>query len=705
MRIQGKIIGVSVFCGLLAWGMDAAIDWAVFYDGTLLELMLTDVPSHEIYARSVFLLFCLVCGFVLGRLMQGRERAREKLKRSELKFRRSFESAPDPAFLLDSAGTFRAMNDAAVQRLKYSREEVLGKAIPDIPFFTSETVEKTTRNFKRRKQGEDIPPYVVSCHDRSGELVMAELNVAEFVVEGVFEGEIVTARDVTEREQAMQRARELNAILKAIQNINQVILHERDRDSLLQAACEELVRTRSYEQCAIELEEEGSVQVVARAGGQVQRRDETGTPVCCAGESGWSAVFPMVVTDETTGALCVRLESREALDEEERGLLEEVANDLAMACAKIRTEEKLRTSEERIRSLYESMSEGMCVHKLVRDESGEPIDYRILDCNPSYEEITGLKKSDVAGKLASDVYTPDEAPFLDTYAEVVETGVSKRFEVEYAPLGLELAISVFRPAPEHFATVFTDISERRRRQAALKEKTREMERFTYAVSHDLKSPLITIEGFTGSMKRDLESGNHGRMKADLERVEGAAQHMRKLLDDLLDLSRAGRLEQDPREVPMGDLVDDVLGALNGPISEENAEVKVEPHMPAVEVDPARIKQVLQNLIENSLKFAASETRTRIEVGCRKEGKENIFFVKDNGQGIEADQESAIFEMFKQLEPGAGGTGMGLAVVKRIVESHGGRIWVDTTGKDDGACFCFTVSDGRRSPDPEVNEKS
>jgi len=243
---------------------------------------------------------------------------------------------------------------------------------------------------------------------------------------------------------------------------------------------------------------------------------------------------------------------------------------------------------------------------------------------------------------------------------------------------------------ERMLGINVDITERRQIEQELQNKNNEMERFTYTVSHDLKSPLITIQAYAGMIAKDMEAGKHDRARNDLKRIEDAASKMNALLVDLLELSRAGRQMSESSQVDINRLVKDTLEQLAGSLKQHQVEVVVQSDLPAVHCDQKRIAEVLQNLIENAIKYRGNQTAPRIEIGTRQDGKECVFFVKDNGAGIDPLQHERIFGLFKKLDTDSEGTGIGLALVKRIIEVHGGRVWVESAGEGEGSCFCFTI---------------
>ncbi len=235
-------------------------------------------------------------------------------------------------------------------------------------------------------------------------------------------------------------------------------------------------------------------------------------------------------------------------------------------------------------------------------------------------------------------------------------------------------------------------SEQERQQFVrdLEAKNAEMERFIYTVSHDLKSPLISIRGFLGMLEKDMAQGQESRMRHDMERIHAATGKMAELVEELLELSKVGRVSNEPQVVSMTALASDVVDQVAGLIAESGVEVAIDPHLPAAEGDRQRLLAMLQNLVENAIKYMGGQPRPRIDIGHREQDGETVYQVRDNGMGIDPRYHDKIFGLFERLHTDVDGTGIGLALVKRIVEVHGGRIWVESEGEGRGSTFCFTL---------------
>lgn len=243
-------------------------------------------------------------------------------------------------------------------------------------------------------------------------------------------------------------------------------------------------------------------------------------------------------------------------------------------------------------------------------------------------------------------------------------------------------------------------AEREKLIEELESRNSELERFTYTISHDLKAPLITIRGFLGFLEKDALGGNTERLEHDVRRISEATDKMQRLLNELLELSRIGRMMNPPEEIPFGEIVREALELVRGQVEARRVRVQVAADLPTVYGDRVRLVEVLQNLLDNAIKFMGSQTEPRIEVGCRPSDGNSapVLFVRDNGIGVAPQFHERIFGLFNKLDPHSEGTGVGLALVKRIVEFHGGKIWVESEGNNKGATFCFIIASRPKQPD-------
>ena len=272
-------------------------------------------------------------------------------------------------------------------------------------------------------------------------------------------------------------------------------------------------------------------------------------------------------------------------------------------------------------------------------------------------------------------------------------GMTKnQFNEHHAELAVSFAnqVAIALENAQLFNELQNELQTREALINQLEAKNAELERFTYTVSHDLKSPLVTINGFLGYLEADVAANDMKRFRHDSERIKEAVVKMHTLLGELLELSRIGRVANPSEMIPFESLIQDAIELVRGRIDTSKVTINIQPNLPHVFGDRQRLTEVIQNLIDNAAKFTGGQSNPQIEIGC--EGEESglhIFFVKDNGVGVPEELQDRIFGLFDKLDADSEGTGIGLAIVKRIVEVHGGRIWVKgEAGK--GSTFFFTL---------------
>jgi PAS domain S-box-containing protein len=378
---------------------------------------------------------------------------------------------------------------------------------------------------------------------------------------------------------------------------------------------------------------------------------------------------------------------------------------------RIQAEEELRNAHKELQDIIEFLPDATFV--IDRDK-------KVIAWNRALEEMTKVRKEEIVGKgdyayavpfygvtrpiLVDLIFSHDEE--IESRYDYVERKGDTLFAVVfisgmYGGKGAYLwctATPLFDSDGNIVGAIesIRDITESKRaeeeRERFLKEleaKNTEMERFTYTVSHDLRSPLFAIQGFTTLAREDLEQGTMENLASDLERTENAATKMDHLLNDTLQLSRVGRVANPPEEVPFQKIVEGSLELVAAQIKTKGVDVSMAEDFPPVHVDRVRIEEMLMNLIGNSIKYMGEQSRPKIEIGYRVEGGETIFFVKDNGLGIDPRFHEQVFELFYKVDKTSTGTGAGLAIVKRIIEVHGGRIWIESE-KGKGCTVCFTL---------------
>jgi len=347
--------------------------------------------------------------------------------------------------------------------------------------------------------------------------------------------------------------------------------------------------------------------------------------------------------------------------------------------------------------------------------------FRITQFNHAFERLTGRTQQEVIGQHL-EILFPEKSKnaSLELIKKTLEGVRWESVEIPIQHINGESKIALWNsanivdPRGILISTIAQgqDITDRKaiehKQKLLIKEleqKNAELERFTYTVSHDLKSPLITIKGFAGLIEDDVHKGDPVQLEKDILRIITAADTMQVLLADLLKLSQVGRIVGPPEKVGFDTLVHDAVNLLAIPLAERGVAVEIAPDLPEVNVDRTRIREVLVNLIENAIKFLGDRQNPVIRIGMEMKGETPVFFVQDNGIGIEQPYLERIFNLFEKLDVNSQGAGMGLTIVRRIIEFHGGKIWAESEGAGKGTTFRFTLpASGDRSTDNNNNSK-
>jgi len=406
-------------------------------------------------------------------------------------------------------------------------------------------------------------------------------------------------------------------------------------------------------------------------------------------------------------AIIAQREGQPDLDPEVCKTLAHVA---AVSIQRRNAENALRESETKFRTLIENLSEGI----ILLNEQGN-----IIEWNQSQQALTGFERDEVLGKPIWDIQfqfidknnqTPEFYEKMKVQSQKILT--SGEFENFNRPMEgiihsragkslhiLQTAFPIQTEAGYRIGSIMRDVSHQKRIEAErekliaeLKSKNTELEQFTYTVSHDLKAPLITIKGFLGLLEKDALDGNAERMKKDVSRISEATDKMHILLNELLELSRIGRIVNPSQEVLFESIVQDAIKSVHGRLDARGVKVDIAGDLPIVFVDQARVNQVVQNLLDNAAKFMGDQIDPCIQIGTQRYDKDGkpILYIKDNGIGIDTHHLDNVFGLFQKLDASADGTGIGLALVKRIIEIHGGRIWITSDGIGKGTTVWFTL---------------
>jgi PAS domain S-box-containing protein len=354
--------------------------------------------------------------------------------------------------------------------------------------------------------------------------------------------------------------------------------------------------------------------------------------------------------------------------------------------------ENLKEKEEFARSLLQVASDAI----VTADSSGD-----IVSWNSGAEAMFGYGSAEVVGKplwiLMPERYRESHRRGLDRLRETGKSRIlGKTLELDGQRKGgeefpIELRIDSWKTHGGRFFTgIIRDITERKRREEMIQKLIQELEAFSYSVSHDLRGPLRAIDGYSRILQEDHAGQLTEEGRRLFTKVREAARRMGQLIDDLLEFSRMGRTAMHVAQVDMTDLA---LQVINGQVAESpmrKFEVRVG-SLPPVWGDRSLLKQVFINLLGNAVKYTRPREVATIEVGGSPGDKENTYWVKDNGVGFDMQFAHKLFGVFQRLHTSDEfeGTGVGLALVQRIVSRHGGRVWAEGV-KDQGATLSFTL---------------
>ncbi len=361
-------------------------------------------------------------------------------------------------------------------------------------------------------------------------------------------------------------------------------------------------------------------------------------------------------------------------------------------------EAELRNSEERYRTLFESMDEGFCVVEMILDRGGRPVDYRFLETNPAFAKHTGL--IDAAGRRMREMVPDHDAHWFEIYGRVATTGEPIRFEEEAKAMDRWFDVYATRvggAGSARVAIVFNDISERRRAQqdlerlaAELAESDRRKTEFLATLAHELRNPLAPISNGLQLMRTAF--GNPAAQEKVRGMMERQLRQLVHLVDDLLDIARisSGKVELKKERMALAPVLHGAVEASMPLINAGRHHIAVDMPAESIELvaDPTRLGQVVSNLLNNAAKYTPGGGR--IELSVRRQADAVAISVADTGIGIAPEALPQLFEMFTQVgrhrDRSQGGLGIGLALVRRLVELHEGSVTAESAGPGRGSKF-------------------
>ena len=695
LALLGHFITILIAGLILGWQASilvAVCSAGFIYGLTILQLNGTLHPTlqpFQEYARdlgSVLILMAVITVLVIRSI----KKVLEELRLSDERFRNAFENAPIGMAIVGLDDQILQANQALCDMLGYARGQLTSTSISAITHPEDRLLEKTHKEEMHSAEKTSFSLVKRYLH-ADGHVVWGRLNVSlAFDANGQPLYYLGQLEDITEYKQTEDELKKTHDILQAVVNVSPLAIDLIDAEQkirLWSPAAEKLwgwkadevlgrdiaviLGTQTLEiKQQIEQELQGNI----RQSFEVRRSRKDGSMV-----------------DVILWVATLRGQNNDI-----QGIVTFLADDTERK----KIQRELEDNRRRLAFLLEKSPSVVYSSRASGDFGATFVSANVakqLGYQP--EEFTGNPNFWI------EHIHPDDAPrVFEELNKLFENGTHTheyRFLHQNGHyLWMRDELTLIRGDdgdPREIIGSWIDITDQKQAEAErenliqeLTLKNSELERFTYTVSHDLKAPLITIAGFLGYLELDAASGNIERMRADTRRIQDAVQKMERLLNELLELSRIGRIVNPPQNIAFNDLIQEALELLHGRLEARRARVVVQSDLPMVSGDLPRLLEVLQNIIDNALKFTSDQSQPVIEIGQRgSEQEKPIFFIRDNGIGIESKHHDRIFGLFNKLDARSEGTGIGLALVKRIVEVHGGRIWVESEAGA-GSTFLFTL---------------
>ena len=690
-----------------------------------------------------------ITGYVsVNRDITERKQAEEALQKSKERFSKAFQSSP--AGLVISSlvdGRLIEVNDTYLRMTEYQREEVIGRSTTELNLTS---IAERTRLIERLREQGQLLNFEMQLQTKSGRLVDMLFSAIQIELDGV-NHLLSTTIDITDRKRAEEKIHRQNERLKVLREIDTAILAADSIENIISAALNHISELIDCQRANLTLIDwatneslifdvstinETSIpkgrrfplaqyQDIIQALSQdqlllmndlrgladprpaIQSLLKDGLQSLCS--------LPLSSKGDLIGMFSIYSEVPDFFDEEKINLAREVANQLAIALTQNHLLNTLRDLnaelEQRVADRTAALSQANSLLQMMLDHMPDQIYFkdaqsRFIRNSRSQAKALGVNDpAEAVGKSDFDFF-PHAQLSYEKEQEIIRSGKPLVDEEERIvwPDGRETWVSTTKiPLPDQSGQVIgtfgisRDITERKRAEVALQKAkleqeaaNKELEAFSYSVSHDLRSPLRSIDGFSQALLEDYADQLPAEGQSHLKRVRAATQRMAELIDDLLNLSKVTRASMKLVPVDLSQLAQRIVAELQRSQPERRVNFNIAPKLKA-RGDPGLLQAVLENLLNNAWKFTSKREQAEIEFGSRHENDETIYFIRDNGAGFDMAYAGKLFGAFQRLHAMTeySGTGIGLATVQRIIHRHGGRIWAEGV-VDQGATFFFTL---------------
>ncbi len=632
---------------------------------------------------------------VFFQLITEQKHAEYALKQSEERFRGTFEHAPVGITHLGLDGTWLRVNQWFTDNIGYDRQTLLRHKFTD--FTHPDDLERELEQFKRLVRGE-LDSYNIEKRyiRRDGSILWANVTKSlqrDATGRPIFAISVI--QNISERKQIEERLAYEHEVLQAILDTIPVMIMIYDPSLKVLTVNKEIERLLGWSN-----EDLKTIDLMEKV-----YPDSTYRKMVAAYMEGLEPGWRDFMLHTRDGRNLLSRWANVKLSDQRRI---SVGLDVTK---QYHAEQAWRRSEERFRVAQDLSLDGFTVLRAVRDESGTIVDFEWEYVNDAAAEMLRSTPEQLTGRRLLEVLPGNKtnSELFDRYVQVVETGQPHDIELHYNSENID---GWFRNMSvklgDGIAVSFTDITERKRledelralnrdleqrvaeRTAWLTEANKELETFSYSISHDLRTPLRALDGFSLILSEDYAARLDDEGRYLLERIRAASQRMGALIDALLNLSRLSRRELKVGPVDMSLLAEDILLELQEAHPQRKVDWTIEPGL-TVMGDYHLLRAALFNVLDNAWKFTQNTPDARIEFGRTEREGQTCYYVRDNGIGFNMEHAGKLFTAFTRLHPTENyeGTGIGLTTFRRIIQRHGGEVFAESA-VGEGATFYFTL---------------